>query len=422
MTTNTTPPYHVDTSYELVGVGKLGGSLYAALQHRALAHYCLRNHSESNCLTLFTQLSEDINTTAWQAAARTAFQWPSQCQQKEVTYHAVLSAHQLNRKMISDYDRRHEVLFVRIPKAGGEFIIAALTHGVPNGGESFFMHVPARVSWTRFPNSGKNRHTMISIVRDPFERTFSWFAFCLQGMQAAVILRPRRICQAAQRLYLREKRAIRASCDVNAAHVSDPSAPSPSVKQCPCACSFGDKRLQIVVERCWQVECLRNAFEVWLFLIFSDLEGSAPSSLSEETQQNGKKIFGKPQSWWISKSQTWWLADKSGRLAPTYLLRTESLSDDWDRVGRCALGICVASVEVNRCQQVLKHVNRSHGSIDRPSLFLHRNSGLHIASLQLPIAAYYTHLSALLVRRNFQQDLDIFFPGRSNFRVRPMQW
>lgn len=176
-----------------------------------------------------------------------------------------------------------KVMFVHVPKTGGESVEAAF-HLVKN-------HKLADSRHDEFFNKkGMKRDDVfiISVIRNPFSRTWSWFKFCVHGYRG-VGVGPAQECNAATNLVLDLQNL--------------------------------DKLNEITV---------REAFSTWL-------------SLLDQNEGHAFNGGGKPwRKWRLWTPMSEWLVDRdTNTILPDYVIRFETYQQDWDNMCEC-LGLRAA--------------------------------------------------------------------------------
>jgi len=199
------------------------------------------------------------------------------CQQKGAP---VSHATALNRAPCPDNAQRKEkVLFIHIPKTGGESVEGAFhlqkNHGLEDPRHDEF-----------FNGNGTKRDDIlvISVIRNPFSRTWSWFKFCVHGWRGH-LPGPQNECLPALKLVL----------DLQ---------------------NFGKLNY-------WSV---REAFSSWLKLL----------------DKNEHHTFLGMGGWKLWTPMSEWIVDRRTNTAvPDYMIRFETYQQDWDKLCEC-LGMHIA--------------------------------------------------------------------------------
>jgi hypothetical protein len=183
----------------------------------------------------------------------------------------------------NDASGKKQVLFVHVPKTGGESVEAAF-HLVKNHKLADSRHDEF------FSREGTKREDVfiLTVVRNPFSRTWSWFKFCVHGYRG-VGAGPAQECNAALKLVL----------DLQNSGKLEEST-------------------------------VREAFSSWLSLL----------------DQNDGHAFnggGKPwRKWRLWTPMSEWLVDRdTNTILPDYVIRFETYQQDWDKLCGC-LGLRAA--------------------------------------------------------------------------------
>jgi hypothetical protein len=185
-----------------------------------------------------------------------------------------------------------QIMFIHIPKTGGESVESAfnLTKN----------HALAGPRHDAFFNDDEKRNDIfvISVIRNPFSRTWSWFHFCVHGWHAN-LPRPWAECRAAVDLIL----DLQNSGEVNEISV-------------------------------------RGAFSSWLY----KLDQNENATFTGEIGGHLDGIY-----LWTSMSE--WIVDPiTNTSVPDYIIHYETFRQDWDKLCSC-LGI----------RRALPHENDSGG-------------------------------------------------------------
>lgn len=173
-----------------------------------------------------------------------------------------------------------QIMFIHIPKTGGESVEAAFDlrkrHGMADLRHEQF-----------FNGNGTKREdiVVISVIRNPFSRTWSWFKFCVHGWRGQLPT-PGDECAAARRLV---------------SHLQN------------------SKQLD--------ESTVREAFLSWL-------------SMLDKNEHN--RFHGGLWPWKLWTPMSEWLVDRgTNTIVPDYIIRFETYHQDWDELCEC-LGLHIA--------------------------------------------------------------------------------
>jgi hypothetical protein len=101
--------------------------------------------------------------------------------------HDMICNNENNTFGIIPKSKQENILFLHIPKTGGESLEEVLL--VPKSHETWWQ----RRHW--YEGNGTSKGIAITIIRNPFDRMYSWFKFCLHGYRTA-LPRPKQCVRA----------------------------------------------------------------------------------------------------------------------------------------------------------------------------------------------------------------------------------
>lgn len=325
---------------------------------RASARRCLQHHDLQHCAMPFVRIDTAAELKrfgqTWPPQIDAAFARPPVCRDAPATTRRATGA-----KLLA------------IPKTGTESM-EKLLNIVPHGSRCTGSknHRPA-VSCADFTRD--SRTPVLSVIRAHEERLFSFFGFCVHGWRSE-LPSPIVLCELAVRLLEAQHEAAAATTGGEAARDAA------------------------------RVAAVSDAFERWLLFAFSRLNAAwvarAPVPFGVATR--GYEFTSWDSHTFIVQPYTWWLRDAHGDLSARWLLRTDNLSADWERVGRCALGRPLASVRENAGKASTNGSRLASKWFSSSSSTTRRDRG------PLRAAAFLTPLAKAVLSLNFRADRVLF--------------